>query len=156
MPGIDFINAAYLIDDDLKLAFIEKTYTSPPDLSVPVYKFRMESSFSGEEIGGINLRAGYTENIILFRGNIGFTVLEKFRGKHFSARSCILLKPIIKNLDLPTIWLTCNLDNNASRKNLEYIGATYVETIKIPENSPYLEFYPPEARIKMRFKWQIS
>jgi tagatose 1,6-diphosphate aldolase len=155
-PDIEFLNNADLVDNDLKLAFMQKGITSAPDIAVPVYQFQMMNVLSSDEMGGINLRAGYTENIEQYRGNIGFTVFEEFRGQHYSARSCILLKPFMKSLGLKTIWLTCNSDNLASKKNLEYIGATNVETTRIADDSPYVEFYPPHARVKLRYKWEIQ
>ena len=129
---------------------------SDPDTTVPVYKFKMVHTRLDVEMGEINLRAGYTENIELYRGNIGFTVYEGFRGDHLSGRSCLLLKPFIQSLELATIWLTCNLDNVASKKNLEHIGARYVDTTRVPDDSPYAAHYPAHARLKLRYRWDIG
>ncbi|ESQ14152.1 MAG TPA: hypothetical protein DIW77_16875 [Chromatiaceae bacterium] len=145
-----------MTDDDLQLTLIEKGMTSTPDSEVPVYKFRMINTDSGKEMGGINLRAGFTENIQQYRGNIGFTVYELYRGHHFAGRSCLLLRPFLNFLCLKIVWLTGNTGNIASKKTLEQIGSTCVGTTEIGEHSPYVEFYPPKARIKLRYRWVLN
>jgi predicted acetyltransferase len=148
--------AENLIDKDLRLILKESGLASGPDATVPVYKFKMAHIHSGVTMGEINLRAGYTENIELYRGNIGFTVYEGFRGDHLSGRSCLLLKPFIGSLGLETIWLTCNADNVASERNLVYIGAQYVDTTHVRDDSHYAAYYPVHARVKLRYRWDIG
>jgi len=153
---IDYLNTAKLVDYELQLTFIEKDMTSAPDSDIPVYKFRMIHVATSEWMGEINLRAGFTENIEQYRGNIGFTVFESYRGHYFSARSCLLLKPFINFLGMSKIWLTCNIDNIASKKNIKRIGATYVGTTRVGEDSFYAEFYPSSARVKFRYEWDLQ
>ena len=148
--------AENLIEEELRLILKETGLASEPDTTVPVYKFKMVHTRSGVEMGEINLRAGYTENIELYRGNIGFTVYEGFRGGHLSGRSCLLLKPFIGSLGLETIWLTCNADNVASERNLVYIGAQYVDTTHVRDDSHYAAYYPVHARVKLRYRWDIG
>jgi tagatose 1,6-diphosphate aldolase len=145
-----------LIDEDLRLVLVKQGMASEPDSTITVYKYKMKNVHSGAEMGEINLRAGYTENIKLYRGNIGFAVFEPFRGHHLSGRSCLLLKPFIRSLGLEIIWLTCNIDNVASQKNLALTGARYLDTIRVPDDSPYAPFYPPYACIKLRYRWDVG
>jgi predicted acetyltransferase len=145
-----------MIDGDLELVLVERKPVSDPDSGIPGYSFLMRNPASGAEMGRIKLRAGYTENIRLYRGNIGFTVFEAFRGHRYSARSCGLLAPLIKSLDLDPIWLTCNVDNPGSRKIIESIGAEYVDTTVIPDGSALIRYYPEGARRKLRFIWRPS
>jgi tagatose 1,6-diphosphate aldolase len=104
----------------------------------------MINTDSRQEMGEINLRAGFTENI------------EQYRGQHFAGRSCLLLRLFLNFLGLKVVWLTCNTDNIASKKTLEQIESTFVGTTEIGEHSPYVEFYPPKARIKLRYKWDLN
>jgi predicted acetyltransferase len=134
-----------MIDGDLELMLKEIGKTSS----------RMVHQPSGVEVGGLNFRVGYTENVIQYRGNIGFTVFEKFRGHNYSARSCQLLLPLLKHLQFSPIWITCNVDNLPSRKSIEKLGATYVDTLSIPDSYEFVRFYPPEARKKLRFRWDV-
>ena len=99
LADIDYLKKTPLIDNELQLILSEKGMTSAPDSNISVYKFRMININSSQEMGGINLRAGYTENIEQYRGNIGFTVFEPYRGHRFAGRSCLLLKPFLNILD---------------------------------------------------------
>lgn len=109
---------------------------------------------TGQEAGNINLKAGYSDNIVNYRGNVGFTVYENFRGNHFSSRACRLLIPLFNILDMPKIWITCNLGNIASRKSIEAFGATYIDTRTMPDESPLIRYYKKESRTKLRFLWR--
>ena len=55
---------------------------------------------------------------------------------------------MLKKLGLSPIWITCNIDNIPARKNIERIGAVYIETLEIPEGYEFSDFYPPESRKK--------
>jgi tagatose 1,6-diphosphate aldolase len=154
--GVESLEKMDLRDAELRLLFTHVTPVSEPDTGIPAYCFSMRNASADEVMGGINIKAGYTENIIKYRGNIGFTVFEQFRGRHYSARSCLLLVPVLKMLGMNPIWITCNADNHASRSNIERIGAEYQETLTIPNDYQHLAFYPEHARIKMRYKWELK
>jgi predicted acetyltransferase len=134
------------------LRFDGKKQVTEPDNKIEAYCFTMINSFTGNEIGEINIKAGYTENIVNYRGNIGFTVYNSFRGKHYSARSCVLLIPVIAALEMTPIWLTCNIDNILSTRTIERIGAVYINTVTVPEE--YYPYYPEHARVKNRYQWE--
>jgi predicted acetyltransferase len=156
MPGKDSktlrIEAITLSDGELTLRFDGKKQVTEPDNEIQAYCFTMINSSTGNEMGGINIKAGYTENIVNYRGNIGFTVYDSFRGKHYSARGCVLLIPVIVILEMTPVWLTCNIDNIPSKRNIERIGAIYIDTVKVPEE--YYPYYPENARVKNRYRWE--
>lgn len=142
-------------DDDLTLRLAAKV---PPDHKkgwVPFYNFEMVHSGEGTVMGRINLRIGNTENLLLYAGHIGFAVLEPFRGRHYAARSCRLLIPLIQHHRLDPAWLTCNVDNEPSKRTMELIGAVYVETVKMPDDYPYAPDYPLDSRRKRRYRWDV-
>lgn len=151
-----FIENLVMVDEELSLRFAGKERVSPPDTDVVAYHFTMIHTRTGEEMGRINIKARYTENIIRYRGNIGYTVYEKYRGNHYSSRSCRLLVPVIRFLKLNPVYITCNADNTASRKNVEALGAEFLGTEIIPESSPYYSYYPENARAKLRYKWEAG
>jgi tagatose 1,6-diphosphate aldolase len=146
------IEAMQLLDNELKLRFEGKKQVTEPDNNIQAYCFSMVNLMTEKEMGGINIKVGYTENIVNYRGNIGFTVYDEFRGKHYSSRSCILLIPVIATLKMTPIWFTCNVDNVASIRNIEKIGAVYINTVDVPEE--YHTYYPENARIKRRYRWE--
>ena len=107
-------------------------------------------------MGGINLRVGYTENVKLYKGNIGFTVYENYRGKRYAARSCLLLTPLIRYHKLKPVWITCDVDNAASKRTIELIGADFIGTVRMPDDFPYIEYYPECSRVKHRYRWDVQ
>jgi tagatose 1,6-diphosphate aldolase len=151
-----FFRSFDMIDRELRLSLANITNASHPDEQLQQCCFSMIDAQSESTMGQLSLRLGYTENVVRYRGNIGFSVSERFRGKALAARSCLLLLPILKTIKLSPIWITCNVGNEASRKSIERTGADYVETVKILDSYEYYDHYPPEAKVKLRFRWDIS
>ena len=138
--------------------YLKVSSKNPPDYEKgysPFYRFEMLNSSTGEVMGGLSFRVGYTHNDVHFRGNIGFSVNEQFRGLNYSTRSCRLIIPVIKFHDMKHVWITCNIDNFASIKSIEKLGAEYIETLAMPDDYPYIWYYPEAARVKRRYKWNI-
>jgi len=57
------ISNLLLKDDDLHLHFKEIKPVSEPDTNIFAFHFSMQNTMTREEMGGINIKAGYTENI---------------------------------------------------------------------------------------------
>ncbi|NQY80628.1 MAG: hypothetical protein HRT47_09970 [Candidatus Caenarcaniphilales bacterium] len=102
-------------------------------------------------MGDINIKNGFSQNIINYRGNIGFTVKEEFRGNKLALRSVKLITPVLKFLELEKIYIICNKNNLASKKTIELFGAEFIEEAKIPEDYEFIEFYPEESRTKLSY-----
>lgn len=149
-----FLNGFRQVDGNLSLEFHRRDKTTAPDNKIFSYKFKIIDTDTGQEAGNINLKAGYSKNIVNYRGNIGFTIYENFRGNHFASKACRLLIPLFKILDMPKIWVTCNVNNHASQKSIAAFGATYIDTRTIPKESPLISYYAEEARTKLRFLWK--
>lgn len=98
---------------------------------VPTVFFRMIFSLTGAEVGRINLRVGSTPHIELYAGHIGYSVYAPFRGRHFAARSVVLLVPLARRVGLDPLWITCDPENIASRRSLELAGAAFVEIVDV-------------------------
>jgi predicted acetyltransferase len=148
-------NISFIKDEGLTLILEEKV---PADHAIgfsPYYKFSMQNTVTEEIMGEIRLRIGATNDEINYRGNIGCTVFEKFRGFNYAARSSKLLRPIAKSHQLNPIWLTCDENNIAAIKSIESLGAEYVDSRAMTEDYPYAWYYPIESRVKRRYKWII-
>lgn len=152
---LEFINNLEFIDGDLELVFDEERKVSEPDEKIVAYYFDIRNRYTREKMGFINFKNGFTDNIIMYRGNIGYEVFEKYRGNSYSSRSCILLKPLIRHLGFNEIFLTCNFNNYSSKKNIEKIGAKLIETVSIEENNKFSSYYSGDSRIKLRYRWNI-
>ena len=107
---------------------------------VPTFFFRMISSPAGAEVGTINLRVGSTPHIERYAGHIGYGVHEPFHGRHYAARSVVLLVPLARRVGLDPLWITCDPENTASRRSLEIAGAELVEIVDVPEDCGILKY----------------
>ncbi|QJD79297.1 GNAT family N-acetyltransferase [Spirosoma rhododendri] len=108
---------------------------------------------SGQTVGTIRLRLSDTDDIRLYAGHIGYRVEEAFRGHHYAAQACMLLKTIALQRGFGELWITCDPDNWPSRRTCERIGAKLIEIIDLPED---LDMYLDGERQKCRYRWQLS
>lgn len=150
---IEFIDPGALVDGDLELRLVERTPADHERGFEPTYRFAMVRAASGIAMGNISLRVGHSEHLTLYRGHIGFGVEERFRGNRLALRSCRLLAGLARHHSVVPLWLTCDQGNLASQRTLELLGAVFVEIRTMPADYPYIEYYPPESRIKRRYRW---
>lgn len=150
---IEFIDPGTLVDGDLGLRLIERKPADHERGFEPAYRFAMVEAASGIVMGNISLRVGHSEHLMLYRGHIGFGVEERFRGNRLALRSCRLLAGLARHHSIVPLWLTCDQGNLASQRTLELLGAELVEIRTMPEDYPYIRYYPPESRIKRRYRW---
>jgi predicted acetyltransferase len=153
VEDIEFIDPGQLVDGDLELRLVHTTPADHVRGFAPVYGFAMMKRGSEVVMGNINLRVGHTQNVELFRGHIGFGVLEPFRGSRLALRSCRLLAGLARHHLLLPVWLTCDDGNVPSQKTMEALGAQFVEVRHMPTDFPYITYYAPEARVKRRYRW---
>jgi predicted acetyltransferase len=150
---IEFIDPGALVDRDLELRLVERTPADHSRGFEPTYQFAMVGTASGVVMGNISLRVGHSEHLTLYRGHIGFGVEERFRGNRLAVRSCRLLAGLARHHSVVPLWLTCDQGNVASQRTLESLGAEFVEIRTMPADYPYIGYYPPESRMKRRYRW---
>lgn len=148
-----FCNPGRLVDGDLELILIEQYPGDPLTRRVPAYKFDMRRSGTPQTIGHIELRVGNSEHIVMYAGHIGYGVDPKHRGHGYAARACRLLLPLARTHGLTPLWITCSPENAASRRTLERLGAQYVETVDLPEDT---DMYQRGGRQVCRFRVGLS
>ncbi len=123
-----------LIDGELTLVLIDRMPGNPARNWLPSYHFAMRHADTGERLGHIDLRIGMTPHLLRYGGNIGYEVLEKHQGHHYAARSCRLLLPLARDHGMAELWITCDVDNAASRRTAERAGFTLVDVIPLRED----------------------
>jgi len=104
---------------------------------------------SGETVGFILLRVGYTTEVVRYNGHIGYGVEPNWRGRGFASQACTLLKEVAQSLGMDVIWITCSPENWSSRKTCERVGATLVEVVDVPLEIPS----PSHERTRCRYRW---
>lgn len=129
---MQFLDTSDLHTDEIFLQLIK---TSPADEEkqwVSAYYFSICRKSDGQVVGECNLRIGHNE-ILYYGGNIGYRVMEPFRGYHYAGKACKLLFELAKRHGMETLIITCNPENHASARTCTYTGALLEEIADIPE-----------------------
>lgn len=145
----EFLEPGPLVDGDLSLMLAERFPPDPSRGIVPAYEFSMLVPGSRSRVGRISLRLGTLEVLLMYGGQIGYSVEEAHRGNHYAARSLVLLLPLARAHAFDELWITCNPDNIASRRSCEIAGAELIEIVDLP---PGLDMYERGERQKCRYR----
>jgi tagatose 1,6-diphosphate aldolase len=147
LRAFQFLDPGELRDDDLRLILRQ---TTPAMCGrVPTYRFEMMHATEGVPMGTIDLRIGNTTDVVVYAGHIGYRVHEHFRGHRYAARASKLVLPLAKQHGIRELWITCDPDNEPSRRTCEILGAELVSTVAVPKSHPY---YLSGSRAKCRFR----
>ena len=92
---------------------------------------------AGEKVGNLNLRLENAPAILAYTGHIGYFVEPEHRGRAYALEACRQVLPIARKHGLKTVWISCNPDNEPSKRTIERLGATYVDTIDLPPGNRY-------------------
>ncbi|HPJ20918.1 MAG TPA: GNAT family N-acetyltransferase [Clostridia bacterium] len=118
---------------------------------VPSYQFSMVKSGTDIEVGRCDLRIGHNRNTF-YGGNIGYGVHEEYRGNHFAAKACLMMRQLAREHGMEYLIITNSPDNIPSRKTCDYIGAEFIEIVELPPDN---ELYKEGYREKCRYRWNI-
>jgi len=133
-----------IFDKDLELRFEEKRCVKISKSCVQEYVFGMYLTDSDKNIGLIKLRPKLTPELEEYGGHIEFEVDKKFRGNNYAAKSCVLLFPLIKKLNINPVIITCDPSNTASVKTCEKIRGRLIST-------KYIQISPGKKRLTNKY-----
>jgi predicted acetyltransferase len=153
MTEFEFFDYEPLTDGEIEVIIKD---TAPADYKrgyVPGYEFTVRLLDNRKPVGRMNLRLGNTERIMKYIGHIGYGIEEKYRGNHYAAKACRLVKKVALDHGLDTLWITCNPENIPSRRTCEVLGCEFVEIIDLPED---LDIYREGERQVCRYRWDIG
>jgi len=146
---IEFHDPGRLIDGDLELVLVEKYPGDPAINYVPAYRFKMRLEGQCNKIGSIEFRVSNAHHLIMYGGQLAYSVDPEYKGHRYAAKACKLLMPLARLHGFQTLWITCNPDNIASRRTCELLGAELVEIVDLPEDT---EMYRKGERQKCRYR----
>lgn len=98
---------------------------------VPSYFYGIYLHNTNTRVGYCDLRAGYNLELY-YAGNIGYHVDPPYRGHHYAYEACRMLFRIASDKGMDSLIITCSPDNPASRRTLERLNGTYLETVPVP------------------------
>ena len=104
---------------------------------VPMYRFEIVRLSDGAAVGAADLRLGYVRNTY-YGGNVGYSVKPEYRGNAYARKAVRLLFEIARAHRMPYLIISCSAGNDASRKTLEHLNGTLLETGVPP---PYTALY---------------
>ena len=104
------------------------------------------------EIGQISYRDGESP-CVYYYGHIGYHIDAAWRGNHYAARACELIRPEIVRSGKNSVVITCDPDNGPSRKTCERLGCVYECTVRVPEAILEKHEIGP---VKRRYIWRMD
>lgn len=156
MTDFRFNDYEAFTDGEIEVAVSNTRDTRPADERrglVPSYEFAVRLPGNSHIVGRLSLRVGDTEHIVMHRGHIGYGIEEKYRGNHYAAKACNLIKPVALDHGMKTLWITCNPDNYPSRRTCEILGCEFIEIVDVPKDT---DMYRAGERQMCRYRWDIG
>ena len=105
-----------------------------------------------QEIGQISYRDGEGRNVYYF-GHIGYHIDPPYRGQHYAYRACVLLKREIRLSGKTSVVITCDPDNEPSRKTCLKLGCHFERVARVPEDI-FRKFDINQT--KCRYIWHLA
>jgi len=139
------------IPDDGTVELLLDKYTEDVDKTrayVPFYEFKVSLSGTGKAVGGLVLRVGYNDHIVVCAGHIGYGIDGPFRGNGYAARAVALAVGFARKLNMPYLVITTRPDNEASKRTAAKAGFVYAGSASVPEDD---EMYAEGERIMDRY-----
>lgn len=153
MAEFKFFDYEPLTDGEIEVIVKDKVPADDELGYVNGYKFAICLSENKHPVGRINLRIANTEGIMKYIGHIGYGIEEEYRGNHYAAKACELIKRVALDHGFDTLWITCNPDNQPSRRTCEILGCKLVEIVDLPED---IDMYRRGERQVCRYKWDLG
>lgn len=136
-------------DDEIYLVLAQYVAEDPERGILPVLDFDIVLREMEAEVGTVVLRLGYTPDLMLYTGNIGYFVNADCRGHQFAERGTRLLFEIARYYGMKYLIITCNPDNQPSRITCERLGGRLLDIVDVPE---HLALFKAGDRQKCRYR----
>jgi predicted acetyltransferase len=81
-----------------------------------------------EFLGSISVRHRLTQLLLTWGGHIGYSVRPSARRRGHATRALGLMLPVCAQLGIDPVLVTCDVDNDGSRRAIEANGGEYEDT----------------------------
>ena len=123
------------LKDDVILLQLDHTCDVQPEKRwLPAYYFNI-CLLDGTKVGYCDLRIGHNDKTYI-GGNIGYGIDEAWRGHHYAARACALLKALAPSLGQRELFIAVRPFNLASKRTCELLKAEPCAEVPIPQGDP--------------------
>ena len=104
------------------------------------------------EIGQISYRDGESRCIYYF-GHIGYHIDPPYQGHRYAGRACRLLKKEIRMSGKSSVSITCDPDNEPSRRTCLRLGCLFEGITEVPED---IRDKYEISKVKCRYIWHLA
>lgn len=112
-----------------------------PEGFVPTTQFIYVRESDDKIIGVIQIRHYFNERIEKYFGNIGYSICPSERRKGYATKMLEAALEYCKEIGLDKVLITCEPDNEGSRRTILKNGGKYENTVHFGERDEYLERY---------------
>ena len=119
-------------------------YTNPatvPEGKVQATQFLAVRKSDGRLVGMIQVRHYFNEYLEKYAGHIGYSVRPGERRRGYAKEMLRLALPYCKGLGLDRVLISCEPENEGSRRTILSNGGVYESTVHEPEENIDLERY---------------
>jgi len=147
-----FLPFDFIKGEEIDLIIEQKIRENKVKGFVPAYCYAINLTGTNLTIGTIDLRIG-NNTLTYYGGHIGYGIDKNYRGHHYAAKACKLLRNVALAHGMNELIITCNPENIASQKTCIRLGAQFIEIVDLPIDS---DMYLEGERQKCIYKWRIS
>ena len=114
--------------------------------------YRFDINADGNWAGFIHVWIGYSIKIH-YCGQIGYGINEQFQNRGYMTKACLAIKPFLRKCGFKHVLITNDVNNTASRRVCEKIGAVLIETVDTPT---WTGMYGEGQRRTCIYEWTVE
>lgn len=121
-------------DGEIVLVEMYKLRADASNDNIPSVYYEIQLKETGRKVGRCDLRLGMNAQLYL-AGSIGYSVAPAFRGNRYAYKACKILLDLAKNkYKMKELIITCNPDNEASKRTCELLGGSLIAIVDVPKD----------------------